>query len=572
MSADRIRQQKFMKQPGTRLHKQEDVLRVTRAGGGQAVITADAAGRVTFLNPTAEFLTGWTCREAMGQPCDAVFRIVDEAGQRRLERSLAYADDIVETVREPLVVLDAELRVRMANHSFYQDFHVTPADTEDRFLFDLGDHQWDIPALRTLLGETILQNASFHDFEMAGSFPGLGRRTMLLNARRILGHGAHSGMVLLAIEDITERKLVEFAVRTSEVRYRRLFETAQDGIMILDCDTGKIIDSNPVVSDLLGYTADQLRGKELWEIGLFKDVDANRAAFRQLQESGRARHEDLPFETKDGRHACMEFVSNVYPVEGRPVVQCNVRNITDRKRAEDALKEAGRCKDEFLAVLAHELRNPLAPIRNAIQVMRLKRANDDVRSTCEVVERQVRQLARLVDDLLDISRVNSGTMNLQKEPLDMALVVARAVEMSRPVIDAHRHSLQVLLPAQSVRVDGDLGRLAQLLCNLLNNSAKYTADGGRIHLTVEEAGGEAVLRVRDTGVGIAADMLPHIFEMFAQVPGSISHSEGGLGIGLTLVRKLAELHGGRVEAHSAGPGDGAEFVVRLPLLREGWSK
>jgi PAS domain S-box-containing protein len=369
--------------------------------------------------------------------------------------------------------------------------------------------------------------------------------------------------------EATHREQAARALEASEVRYRRLFETAQDAILILDGDTGKIIDSNPFLSDLLGYSPDELRGKELWEIGLFQDIEASRTAFHQLQEKGFTRYEDLPLETKDGRRADVEFVSNVYRVEGRPVIQCNIRDISDRKRAEEALREADRRKDEFLVMLAHELRNPLAPLHNAVQVMRQKGTDDrDVQWAGDLVERQVQQLTRLVDDLLDLSRIGRGQISLQLEPVDMRAVVARAVEISRPAIDAHQHVLEVSLPEQAVRVEGDLTRLAQVVSNLLNNAAKYTEDGGCIELTVEPSGGEAVLRVRDTGVGIAADMLSHIFQMFTQVQGSVSRSEGGLGIGLSLVRKVVEMHGGRVAAQSEGLGHGSEFVVRLPLLRE----
>jgi PAS domain S-box-containing protein len=359
------------------------------------------------------------------------------------------------------------------------------------------------------------------------------------------------------------------AVAISELRYRRLFETAQDAILILDAKTGTIFDANPFLVQLLGYSHAELMGKELWEIGLFQDREANRAAMQQLQAQGYIRYEDLPLQTKHGQRKDVEFVSNVYDVDQQRVIQCNIRDITDRKRAEQALKEADHRKDEFLAMLAHELRNPLAPLRSAMQVMRLKGMDDpELEWARDVVERQVQQLTRLVDDLLDVSRFNQGTINLQMEPLDMAVVVARAVEISLPLINAHKHILEVSLPDHAVRVQGDLTRLAQVLSNLLNNAAKYTEECGRIHLTVEPNGGDALLRVRDNGTGIAADILPHIFEMFTQGPTSVSHSEGGLGIGLTLVRKLVEMHGGRVEAHSEGTGHGSEFVVRLPLLRD----
>ena len=364
-----------------------------------------------------------------------------------------------------------------------------------------------------------------------------------------------------------EMEQAAHALEVSEVRYRRLFETAQDAILILDGHTGKIVDANPFLRDLLGYSFEELLGKELWQIGLFENIEASRAAFRQLQKIGFIRYEDLPLETKHGIRREVEFVSNVYKVNGQRVIQCNIRDITDRKRAEEGLRAADRHKDQFLAMLAHELRSPLGALRNAVEVMQLHGTDDhDVELARSVAERQVQQLTRLVDDLLDVSRIGQGKISLHLEPVDMAAVVTRAVEISRPLIDAHKHGLHVSLPEQAVRVRGDLTRLTQISANLLNNAAKYTEEGGRIGLTVEASGDEAVLRVRDTGVGIAADMLPHLFEMFTQVPGSVSRSEGGLGIGLTLVRGLVEMHGGTVAAQSEGHGQGSEFIVRLPLF------
>jgi signal transduction histidine kinase/ActR/RegA family two-component response regulator len=242
----------------------------------------------------------------------------------------------------------------------------------------------------------------------------------------------------------------------------------------------------------------------------------------------------------------------------------------ERKRAEEALREADRRKDEFLAMLAHELRNPLAPISNALHVVRLRGddRDDGVREAWEIMERQVEHMVRLVDDLLDVGRITRGKITLQKQPVDVATVVSRAVEGSRPLIDARRHRLEVVLPAGPLRVEGDPTRLAQVVWNLLNNSAKYTPEGGRITLAAERGRGEVALRVRDTGMGIPAEALPTIFDLFTQAERTLDRAEGGLGIGLTLVRRLTELHGGAVEAHSEGPGRGSEFVVRLPLLPE----
>ena len=234
-------------------------------------------------------------------------------------------------------------------------------------------------------------------------------------------------------------------------------------------------------------------------------------------------------------------------------------------KANQALREADRRKDEFLATLAHELRNPLAPLRNALEIMRLSGHKPDAIETCRgMIDRQVKQLVRLIDDLLEISRVTRGKIELRRENVDLRTVVDAAVEASRPLLDAQRLHLEVIQPPRAVALSADPLRLTQVLTNLLNNSAKFTEPGGSVRVTAAGEGGEAVVRVRDTGVGIAAEELPHIFTMFAQVDRNRERSQGGLGIGLALVRGLIELHGGTVAAHSDGPGTGTEFVVRLP--------
>jgi signal transduction histidine kinase/DNA-binding response OmpR family regulator len=231
------------------------------------------------------------------------------------------------------------------------------------------------------------------------------------------------------------------------------------------------------------------------------------------------------------------------------------------------IQDNDRRKNEFLAMLAHELRNPLAPVWSAVEVLRLKgTADPELNWARDVIDRQVRHLVRLVDDLLDVSRITRGKIKLYPEVLDVAGVVASAVETSRPLVEAHAHLLAVSLPEGPLRVHADPARLTQVLTNLLNNAAKYTPDGGQIWLSAAPDGGEAVFRVRDTGAGIPRDMLSKVFDLFTQVDRSLDRSEGGLGIGLTLVRRLVELHGGRVAAFSEGPGRGSEFVVRLPLL------
>ncbi len=237
-----------------------------------------------------------------------------------------------------------------------------------------------------------------------------------------------------------------------------------------------------------------------------------------------------------------------------------------RRRAEQ-LADVDRRKDEFLAMLAHELRNPLAPMRNALHVLSTPGADEQtLRRSIDMMGRQVHTLARLVDDLLDVSRITRGKIHLRKEAVDLGAVLGRAVEMARPLIESNRHALTVALPAEPIRLQADATRLEQVFANLLNNAAKYTERGGRISLAAERSGSEAVVQVRDNGFGIPADLLPHVFELFTQADRTLDRAEGGLGIGLTLVRSLVEMHGGEVHAFSEGSGKGSEFVVHLPVL------
>ncbi|MEX2303200.1 MAG: ATP-binding protein, partial [Bryobacterales bacterium] len=241
----------------------------------------------------------------------------------------------------------------------------------------------------------------------------------------------------------------------------------------------------------------------------------------------------------------------------------------ERLRLLNELKEADRRKDEFLATLAHELRNPLAPIRYAVQMLRLNgRDEPELCLSRDVIERQVAHMTRLIDDLLDISRITRDKLELRKERVELAEVVSEAVESSRPLIEQCGHQLTVTLPPEPIYLYADLVRLSQVLTNLLTNAAKYTDGGGHIWLTAERQGGEVVVRVKDTGVGIPAEKLPGLFEMFFQVDGALERSQGGLGIGLSLVRRLVELHGGSVKAHCAGRGKGCEFTVLVPALAE----
>jgi PAS domain S-box-containing protein len=518
-------------------------------------------------------------RNASGEVAGVVlvFRDISERRRQELEikDSLAFSQNIIATLREPFLVLDKNLIVKTANSAFYHTFHVTKEQTEERFVFDLGEGEWNIPRLRILLDEVLADHHPVENFEVEHHFKLLGSRTMMLNASRFTSVDSGPDLILLAIEDVTERKRAEARLRDSEIKYRRLFQTAKDGILILDADSGEIIDSNPFMSGLLGYEHDEFLGKELWEIGLFQDVKANRAAYEELKQNGYIRYDHLPLQSKSGRKSEVEFVSNIYHMDHHEVVQCNIRDITERSRLERetreqaaALADQHRRKDEFLAMLSHELRNPLSPILNAVHLLRLQKEENLIQKEARgIIERQVGQLSRLVDDLLEVSRITTGRVRLHLERIDMRIIVERAVESVRPLIDRRRHELIITSPDDPIWLHADPTRMEQVVVNILNNAAKYTDEGGTIWLSVDQEENEMLLRVRDTGVGIASELLPLVFDLFTQARRSLDRSQGGLGIGLSLVKHLVEMHRGKVEAHSEGIGRGSEFIVRMPVLQ-----
>jgi signal transduction histidine kinase len=296
--------------------------------------------------------------------------------------------------------------------------------------------------------------------------------------------------------------------------------------------------------------------------------DEEPALLERLRRGERIEHFETIRVTKDGRRIDISLsVSPMRNADGKVIGASKVaRDITQRKQAEAALREADRRKDEFLATLAHELRNPLAPIRNSLHILRMTACNDmTAERVCEMMERQVNHMVRMVDDLMEVSRITRGLIELQKEETDLAAIIRSAVETSRPIIEAGEHQLAITIPPEPILLQGDSVRLSQVFANLLNNAAKYTDRGGQIWLSVKQEKNEVVVSVRDTGIGISTPMLPKVFDMFMQADRSTHRSQGGLGIGLTLVKRLVELHEGSISVRSDGPGKGSEFIVRLPV-------
>jgi two-component system CheB/CheR fusion protein len=362
------------------------------------------------------------------------------------------------------------------------------------------------------------------------------------------------------------------ALQDSEERYRTLVEQIRDyAIFMVDLD-GRPTSWNEGVRRVLGFEEAAFLGADI-SVQIFTPEDVAQGIpeleLQQAATTGTAGN-DRWMRRRDGSRF---WASGVTTAVRNPVGQLIgyskvMRDLTDHKHNEEALKQADRRKDEFLATLAHELRNPLAPLRNSLNILQLTASGDPATERiCETMERQVNHLVRLVDDLLEVSRITRGKIELRREVVELASVARNAIETSRPLIDAAGIQLAISLPQERITLYGDPVRLGQIFANLLNNAAKYTNEGGQIWFTARSESGEAVISVRDTGIGIPKDVLPKVFDMFMQVDRATNRSQGGLGIGLTLVRSLVELHSGSVSAQSDGPGTGSEFVVRLPLAK-----
>ncbi|MEX2125155.1 MAG: chemotaxis protein CheB [Woeseia sp.] len=629
--------------------------------------------------------------------------------ETRLQEAADYAESIISTVREPILVLDGELRVQSANATFYRMFAVAPEETDGRLLYELGDGQWDIPQLRRRLEQILPDDELIEDLAVEHDFPAIGPKTMRLNARKLQQKGGKSQLILLAIEDVTERarlkqeqsallereQAINEKLRESERRYHHLVENLPAAVYTCDAE-GRVTFYNDTAAAIWGREPEL--GKELWcgswrlyhaddarlphnECPMAVAIKEGRAASgevvierpdgsrtsgyanatalfdasgevtgainlvvdnteRKLAEQAKADlaaivessddaivsknlegvirswnrgaermfgysaaeaigqpvtlivprdllseeeeileklrhgegidHYETVRVTKDGRRLDVSLtISPVYNAANQVVGASKIaRDISDMKRAARALIEADHRKDEFLAMLAHELRNPLAAVSSAVELLGTSGGEVHLEAGRQIIGRQTRLLIRLVDDLLDMSRVTRGIVALRKEVVDAATIVDRAVETVRPLMEGRRHDLKVSVGRKPLRLEGDATRLEQLIANLLANSAKFTAPGGRIEVKARRQSDTIAITVRDNGIGIPAELLPDVFDLFAQSERSADRAAGGLGIGLTLVKSIAELHGGSVEASSDGLRQGSEFTVRLPALAD----
>jgi PAS domain S-box-containing protein len=503
----------------TRAHERREVFRVTLHSIGDAVITTDTHGRITALNEVAESLTGWSRDEALGQSLDRVFNIVNEVTRKPVE------NPAIRALRQGVVV-------GLANHTVLirKDGQECPIDDS-------------AAPIRNEFGYV-------------------------------------SGCVLI-FRDVTAQRLLD-RDRANRLLTARLLasivESSNDAIISKSLD-GTIQSWNAAAERLFGYTAEQAVGKHISLIIPPERVAEEDTIIARLKEGQRIEHFETERLRSDGRHITVSLTISPLKDDAGNVIGASkiARDMSERKRLEDNLRklasdlsETDRRKNEFLATLAHELRNPLAPMSNMLEVV--KRSGSDpelLKQAHETIERQLTQLVRLVDDLLDLNRITHDRLELRRSEVELATVIQQGVEVARPLIDAAGQKLTIDLPDEPIYLNADRTRLAQVFGNLLNNSCKYTRPNGAISLSARHNGhNEVSVSVRDNGAGIPPDKIDSIFDMFMQVDRNSDGSQSGLGIGLTLVKRLVEMHGGSIEARSAGEGQGSEFIVQLKIIEK----
>jgi PAS domain S-box-containing protein len=489
---------------------QRERLVATLAGVADGVIVTDASGLVVSLNPVAETLTGWTSAEAVGRPLKEVFRTVDR--------------DTLRTAEMPVVAVVADAVAR-------------PIE----------------------LAEFISRDGSIREVEHSTS--------PIKNEK-----GSVDGVVIV-FRDVTERRAGEEALRQSEERFRQLAENVSDVFWVVEPGP-TVAYASPACETIWGRTLAELKDRPQRFFDAVHPDDRARVAhsLERLLE-GTSMVEEYRIIRPDGSTRWVK--DRGFPIRdaaGKVVRAAGVaEDVTERIRLEDErqdhlrqMAEDDRRKNEFLATLAHELRNPLAPIRSALTLMDGPDADSEALRV--IVERQVATMTRLVDDLLDVSRITRGRIELRKRVVDLAEVARGAVEACRPLLDERGHTLATDFPGQPLWVEADPTRLEQVLVNLLNNAAKYTDPGGSIALVLAARGAGASIAVADNGIGIPAELLERAFDPFVQGERRLDRAQGGLGIGLGLVRRLVEMHGWSVEAGSHGSGQGSEFVIEIPEL------
>jgi two-component system, chemotaxis family, CheB/CheR fusion protein len=484
------------------------------------------------------------------------FLDIDEV-TRALEAAEAardLAEGIVETVQHPLLVLDHEFRIRRVTSAFYNDFQVTPEETLGRSIFSVGNAQWNTPQLRTLLEEALIRDVSFRDLDIEHEFPGIGKRTMRLNARRISGRDRTSHTLLLAIEDLTERK------EAAEIQYRRLFESAKDGIIVVDGSSGQIMDVNPYFLELTRYSRPEIVGKEFWEIPPFRKAEEGRRLVPEAREREVTRYDSVRLQAHDGRQLLVDMIANRDRVKGQLLIQVNIRDVTERRRAEDDLRRSNLDLQQFAFAASHDLQEPLRTVINQVQLLQEEygaKLDPEADEIIQFITSATDRMRHMILDLLNYSQIARATLALA--PTNVEAVLATAMSNLQLAI-ANAAARITFDPLPTVWMDQT--QLLQLLQNLIGNALKYRrADPPVIHLFASHAGNEWIIAVKDNGLGIEPRFHNHIFTVFKRLHG---REYPGTGIGLATCNRIVERHGGRIWVESE-VGKGSTFFFSVPM-------
>ncbi len=454
----------------------------------------------------------------------------------------------------------ADGRVRDANDAFLSTSGYTREEILGRTPVELG--LWVDPAQRDEGIRLLKAGQTVRGMECRFRVKSGEERVTVLSADVVMFDG--EACILSALTDITDRTRAEAALRDSERRFMVAFHANPLPMSITSLRDHRHLEVNDAAVRHSGYSREEMLGRTKPQLGFWVTTEQRDRLLRLLHTEGRVRDLEVTFRTRDGEERQLLVNSEVITFESEPAVLSVSLDITERKLYEESLRAANQAKDEFLAMLGHELRNPLGTLTNAVAVLERLPGDETMRHVVAIIGRQTGHLGRLVDDLLDVARVTSGKIELQRGPVELRALAGRCLDALAQAGRSERHT--VVLEGEAVHVDGDAARLEQVLNNLVDNALKYTPGAGRVTITTERTGETAVLRVRDTGQGIRTDLLARVFDLFVQEPQSLDRSRGGLGLGLALVKRLVELHGGSVAVWSAGPGQGSEFTVRLPAV------
>ena len=490
-----------------------------------------------------------------------------------------FAQNIVDTVREPLLMLDTTLRVQSANRAFYQTFHVSPEETENHLIYELGNGQWDIPDLRTLLEDVVPKSSVFNDFELEHTFPVIGRRVMLLNARKLLA-GNHGELLVLAMEDVTERRRAEADLKAIGTYAQDIVDTVREPLLMLDT-TLRVQSANRAFYQTFHVSPEETENHLIYELGngqwdipdlrtLLEDVVPKSAVFNDFE---------LEHNFPDiGRRVMLLNARQLLAGSHGELLVLAMEVVTERRRAEEeverakeAAEAASKTKSLFLANMSHELRTPLNAILGYSEMLQEEASDrqfDGFNADLEKINAAGKHLLALINDILDLSKIEAGKMEQFRENFDVRTLIEEVAATVLPLVEKNANKLHVEVAQDIGSMYADQIKVRQSLFNLLSNAAKFTREG---HVTLdtrrEQMNGAdwIVFRVTDTGIGLNPNQILNLFQAFSQADASTTRRFGGTGLGLALTRRFCQMMGGDVVVNST-PGNGSTFTIKLPAL------